>query len=383
MKQDGSSVTGRRIRRLRMLLLVLVLAFSTTIGLLHQVLKFGRAPVGVDALCPFGAIESAYTLIAAGRLIQRIEISSFVLMAAVLVTAILFRRAFCGYICPLGALQELFARLGRRLFKRRFTMPALIDRPARGLKYGVLLVTVVFSARTSELVIRPYDPWAAYHHIFSGELLLEFFWGTVILGLTLIGAVFFDRVFCKYLCPMGAFLALLSPLSWMKIRRNPHTCIGCRMCDKVCPVDLKVSTQTLVASPECIDCAECVNYCPVADTLYIGAAGKRRVSSGLALGLVALIFVLSVGITSATRTFQWTTIPLTQQVADPGSFDPDLIRGKMTLRDVIDGSGVPAEVFIERFGVDESDLGVPMKTLKNKRGFDTEDVRDFLKEHRN
>ena len=235
MKQDGSSVTGRRIRRLRMLLLVLVLAFSTTIGLLHQVLKFGRAPVGVDALCPFGAIESAYTLIAAGRLIQRIEISSFVLMAAVLVTAILFRRAFCGYICPLGALQELFARLGRRLFKRRFTMPALIDRPARGLKYGVLLVTVVFSARTSELVIRPYDPWAAYHHIFSGELLLEFFWGTVILGLTLIGAVFFDRVFCKYLCPMGAFLALLSPLSWMKIRRNPHTCIGCRMCVMACP----------------------------------------------------------------------------------------------------------------------------------------------------
>ncbi|NLO74189.1 MAG: 4Fe-4S binding protein, partial [candidate division WS1 bacterium] len=158
----GERAQQRRIRIARWVVLLVILLISTTLGLLHQLLPYGKAPVGVDALCPFGGIESAFTLISTGAMIQRIYLSSFILLAAVLITAILFRRAFCGYICPLGTLQEIFSRLGRRIFKRAYRLPAAVDRPARWLKYVVLVVVVIGSARTADLIIRPYDPWAAY-----------------------------------------------------------------------------------------------------------------------------------------------------------------------------------------------------------------------------
>jgi len=364
-----------------MAVLVMILVVMTVLGVLHQMLKFGKAPVGVDALCPFGAIESAFTLIATGKFIQRIEISSVILLVAVLVTALIFRRAFCGYICPLGTLQELFARLGNRLFGRRYTMPHVVDRPARYLKYLVLVLTVIFSAHTAELVIRPYDPWAAYQHLTSNEVLTEFRWGLVALAVTLIGSAVFDRFFCKYLCPMGAFLALISPVSLTKVRRNRDTCVHCSACDRACPVNIKVSEKLVVSSAECINCDECVNRCPVADTLYIGNSGRLRTTSRVAIITTVAIFLLAISVTTATRTFRWTTVSLSEQIGSPDEFDPAMIRGKMTLHDVVTAAGVPAQVVIDRFGFKGSDFYLPMKNLHPKYGIGTEDIRDFLTEY--
>lgn len=61
-------------------------------------------PVGVDALCPFGGIESAITLVFTGSMLERVAWSSFILLLATLIIALVFRRSFCGHICPLGAL---------------------------------------------------------------------------------------------------------------------------------------------------------------------------------------------------------------------------------------------------------------------------------------
>ena len=212
-----------RLRTVRFIVLLLILAFSTTLGILHQLLPFGKAPVGVDALCPFGGIEAAFTLFGTGQLLQRVAISSFILLGAVLVTALIFRRGFCGYVCPLGTLQELCSRLGRRLFKRTYRLPAAVDRPARWLKYLVLVVVVIGSAKAAELIIRPYDPWVAYQHLSSAEVWTEFPWGLSILGATLLGALAFNRVFCKYLCPMGAVLGAMSWLSFTRVRDRKST----------------------------------------------------------------------------------------------------------------------------------------------------------------
>jgi polyferredoxin len=83
----------------------LILAVSTAAGLLHQFAKI--KPVGVDALCPFGGIESFYTFITQGVMVKRIVASSFILLIAILIAAVLFRRTFCGNICSLGTLQEI------------------------------------------------------------------------------------------------------------------------------------------------------------------------------------------------------------------------------------------------------------------------------------
>ena len=112
-------------------MLVVSLVVATAAAILHQ--KLGTVkPVGVDALCPFGGIESAITLALTGSLIQRVAWSSFAVLAASIIMALVFRRVFCGKICAFGALQELFARLGKAIFRKRLTVPA-VDRQARAL----------------------------------------------------------------------------------------------------------------------------------------------------------------------------------------------------------------------------------------------------------
>ncbi|MHB9129670.1 MAG: 4Fe-4S binding protein [Armatimonadota bacterium] len=376
--QPTHATAQRRLRILRFTVLLVILAISTTLGILHQLLPFGKAPVGVDALCPFGGIEAAYTLIATGQLLQRVAISSFILLVAVLVTALIFRRGFCGYICPLGTLQEIFSRLGRRMFKRTYRLPAVVDGPARWLKYLVLVVVVVGSAKAAELIIRPYDPWVAYHHLTSNEVWAEFPWGVGILAAVLLGSLLFNRVFCKYLCPMGAVLGAISWLSFTRVRRHAETCINCHRCDRVCPVDLQVSNKTEITSPECLDCHECVNSCPVADTLVVGKRRTGSLPARTVLAATLAIFVVAVGATSALRLFQWSTIPLPAQMAQSGKFDPAAIRGKMVFADVIAASGVPETAVMERFKLTREDLHTPIKDAAMKYGFEADDVREFI-----
>ena len=286
--------------------LATVLAVSTAIGYLHQARVIPR-PVGVDALCPFGALESMFILVTDGLFLRRIALSSFILFAIVLLIALVFRRSFCGLICPLGALQEGFSNLGRKLMGRNLTLPAAIDRPARYLKYVVLVVFVYLAAATATLAIRPYDPWVAYHHLFSDELLQSFLIGTIILAVSLAGSFVYNRFFCKYLCPMGAFLALISRLSVFKIHRSDEACIDCARCDNVCPTNVDVATVDVVEDVECINCNECVNVCPAKGALEVSTGSGKTLASLTVLGLVSALIVFVLAVTTATGSFAWTT----------------------------------------------------------------------------
>jgi NAD-dependent dihydropyrimidine dehydrogenase PreA subunit len=372
----------KKSKAVRLIVMIAVLVTSTVLGLMHQFIK-GSTVVGVDALCPFGGIESAYTLITTGMNLQRIAASSFILLLGVLVVALIFRRSFCGLICPMGTIQELFARLGKKIFGRRLEIPAAIDRPARYLKYVVLALTVLFTIKAGELVIRPYDPWAAYHHLSSADLLTEFLIGFIVLAITLIGSLMYDRFFCKYACPMGAFLGIISKLSVFKIRRNESTCISCKACDKACPVNIKVSEQKVVDSAECIDCAECVNVCPSKDTLSVSTGSGLKMQPLKVLGAVVIIFAIVIGATTMVGSFEWTTKSLATEMKESGGFDPSQIKGRMTIHEVVDATGISGHAFREKFNLSEDDMGEQLKTLESKNGVSAEDVRAFVDEQLN
>jgi polyferredoxin len=371
----------KRVRQIRRIFLILILVFTTVIGLLHQYSK-GVKPAGVDAFCPFGGIESAYTLITTGEMIKRVTTSSFILLIATIIIALLFRRSFCGNICAFGFLQELFGRLGRMIFRKRLEVPGRFDRAARYLKYGVLLVIVVFSWKMGELIIRPYDPWAAYHHVLSSELFLEFKIGFIVLIVTLLGSIVFDRFFCKYMCPMGAFLGMIYRGGWFRIRRSDNTCTHCMACDRICPVNIPVESIEEVKTSECINCNLCVNVCPVKDTLFIKGPKKRRVSPGLLLWVTIVIFVTVPGISTLTGNVSWTIKPLKETIKDTGGFDPEEIRGSNTFREVSEITGIPEKEFIKLFKISEEEFEKPIKDSAHKpdSSFDTEDVRDFVRE---
>lgn len=373
----------RTARRVRFGILLTILGLVTVTGYLHQHPIAGLRTIGVDALCPFGGLESLWALLTGGSLLQHIAVSTFVVFGFTVVMALVFRRVFCGYVCPLGTLQELFGRLGRRIFgRRRPTLPAAFDRPARLLKYVVLVVVAVWTWQAGTLVVRGVDPWVAFMHLSTAEVLTDFGGGLAILAVAVLGSVVYERFFCRYLCPMGALLAPLSRFAPFAIRRNENTCTSCTACDRACPVGVKVSDVATVTDPECIACSECVNACPVADTLVVGAkVGARRtiLTPSRFMGITVVVLLATLAATTAAGAFEW-TIATTPAVTG-NTVDPESIKGYMTFADIASTTGIAPEAFEQRFGVSPADMTTPIKDLASTYGFDVHtDVRAFVEE---
>lgn len=109
-----------------------------------------------------------------------------------------------------------------------------------------------------------------------------------ILAATLILGLFIERFWCRYLCPLGAALALVSPFSFVKIRRNEESCIHCRECDETCPVGVSPESVAIVKDRECLACGKCADACPMRDTLFFGTAQKKYKTLTIALIGIAL-----------------------------------------------------------------------------------------------
>ena len=365
-------------RTIRFTVLVVILAISTTIGILHQKIRTAN----VDQLCPFGAVESALTWFRNGSFLPKIALSSFILMLFVLIVTLLFKRAFCGLFCPMGTLQEIFEKLGKMIFKKRYQIKDTIDRPLRWGKIIVLLLFVILSWITGKLVIRPYDPWAAFHYLSSPDLFSEFTIGFIILIVTLLLSGLFSRVFCKYLCPLGGFIALLSPIGLYRIYRNDKVCINCKACDKACPMNIDVSVTQEVTDIECIGCNECIHVCPVKDCLVIQTKNKSKLTTNGVLTIVLVLFIVITGIFTLTGQFKWVQGTLSQQAKESQKknevLSPDNITGQMTFKEVSEAYGIPMEAFKGAFSFSNEEETVPFKILKETKEYETEQVKEFV-----
>ena len=245
----------------------------------------------VHGLCPFGGLESLLTFLSMnGATLSKIFSGTMALFFVLLVLMIIFNRAFCGMICSFGAIQELFGNIGQKIFKRKLFMPYLLDKIFRYFKYVVLLLTVGMAWLTGTLWFAVYDPWTAFGHLANmEELLTAYLFGFIVLLVSLIGSFFYERFFCKYMCPLGAVNAIVSKTSRFFVQRDPETCINCNLCSKACPVNIDVARELTVKSAECISCGKCVAICPQAGaldfTLY-----KKKIRPILALVLILALY---------------------------------------------------------------------------------------------
>lgn len=107
----------------------------------------------------------------------------------------------------------------------------------------------------------------------------------VLFGLSLL----YKNFWCRYLCPYGGLLGLLSLLSIIKIRRFEDRCIHCGLCSKNCPSLLPVDKKRIIHSPECTGCLTCVSYCPSMGALD-ATIKKKSIDVGLFLSLIIVIF---------------------------------------------------------------------------------------------
>ena len=265
---------GLRVQRLRHLAQV---AFAAVvIYVAAQRLIFPEAagvvtPSG-EALCPFGGLEAFYHwATSGGTYIPHTHAANLVLGASIILTAVLAKGFFCGWVCPFGALQEAIAafshalqrrvpvlrRFARRL-QRHATLLAFLDRWLRYFKYVVLVWAISGAAIYGVMVFRDVDPWSALVNTTE----IEASGGIVVLAIVLVASLFVERPWCRYACPLGAANGLLGRLSPIKIEREASACLACNVCSTKCPVGLPVHTLSRVDSPDCISCLQCVGACP-------------------------------------------------------------------------------------------------------------------------
>ncbi|PKM77204.1 MAG: 4Fe-4S ferredoxin [Firmicutes bacterium HGW-Firmicutes-15] len=337
---------------LRLSVLFGLLAYVTYESYMHQVLGGGKA-ASVHALCPLGALESLYTLLFMGSFIQKIYSGTVVLLVLTIVLALLFRRSFCGMLCPFGALQELFAMLGRKIFRKRLVVPELIDKPGRYLKYVALILTVGMAWYLGKLWMSPYDPYVAYSHLStaSGYIAEEplAVIGFILLALTIIGSILYDRFFCKYLCPAGAFYAIIGKISPTRVERNDDLCIHCHACNKACPVNIEVEKAVQVNSAECINCNDCVLVCPKEGALEIKSFKKIIHPIAILLMVVGLFFG-TIFIADVTGYYQ--TMPSALKEGQIISLSE--IKGYFTIEDAAIATGLSLEEVYQKMDIPKS-----------------------------
>ena len=167
------------------------------------------------------------------------------------------RGSFCGWLCPFGALQELVSLVTRRLGIRPRHLRAALDARLKRIKYALLALTVgaafTSPAWAERLVeIEPFKAAISLH--FQRE------WPYVLYALACIAlSVFVYRGYCRYICPLGAALAVvgrLRVLRWIPRRKECGT--PCQSCRHRCDYQA-ITPAGKVDYEECFQCLECVS----------------------------------------------------------------------------------------------------------------------------
>ena len=162
------------------------------------------------------------------------------------VTTVLWGRLYCGRVCAFGAMTQLLDKVVPS--RLRFEVPRRIEERAAHIKYGLLFAAVLYFVLTRDISIYRYiEPfWMFTLQASTG------FW--IALGVLLLATIFVRNLYCRFLCPVGAFLGLLSKLTVFRIKRWSE-CNSCTLCEKAC--EWGAIQGPLIVVSECVRCDDC------------------------------------------------------------------------------------------------------------------------------
>lgn len=276
-------------------------------------------PAGVEGWLPIAGLMNLKYLLLTGQFPAVHPAAMFLLVAFLLMSAVM-KKAFCGWLCPVGTASETLWKLGRRVFGRNFRLPQWLDQQLRGLKYLLLGFFVFVIAWMPVEALR--DFMAGPYGTIADVKMLNFFRGIGIVGMAVLGglvvlSVLIQNFWCRYLCPYGALMGLVSLLSPVRIRRDAEACIDCGKCAKACPASLKVDQLVQIRSVECTACLACVASCPVENALQMALPPRKSASASAARwrnrivtprAMAAALVVIFLGLVLFARiTHHWQT----------------------------------------------------------------------------
>jgi len=162
------------------------------------------------------------------------------------VTTVLFGRLYCGRICAYGAMTQLLDPIVPARY--RYDVPLRIERHASKIKYGILAAVVLYFLATRDMSIyRFVEPF----WMFTGHETTAMW---IALGVLLVATVFVRNLYCRFLCPLGAALGLLSKFTIFGIKRWSE-CNTCKLCEKTCQWGAIEGPKIIMT--ECVRCDDC------------------------------------------------------------------------------------------------------------------------------
>ena len=209
-------------------------------------------------ICPIGAIQNVTLSLVDPHYMISLGVIAFFFLP--LAAALLFGRVFCGGVCPLGAVQDLVLLWPKKV-------PEKLDKTLRWLAYVYLGLAVLFAGWGLHLkiglwqiqvgrrfVICEWDPFVDLFRISGPFHMLALGAGFILAG------IFIGRPYCRWLCPYGGILSMLSRFAWKNVQITPDKELDCGLCAEACPYGAIHNLRADRSS--CLACARCYESCP-------------------------------------------------------------------------------------------------------------------------
>ncbi len=207
-----------------------------------------------------------------------------------------FHKSWCGWVCPLGLIQDLITMIRKTFNIREALFSYNLHDRLKIVKYGFLgLMSAIPMGIGNRFCngkcgAHP-DLYLPFCQICPAKVLMPMFSGNfshiginfsnsvtiimsslsmIVLGVFLVGSFFKERFFCSY-CPMSALMSLLKKIGFIGLKKNNKRCTSCGICARVCPMDIREvyleEREENVLTQDCMLCLKCIEYCPEDDAL--------------------------------------------------------------------------------------------------------------------
>ena len=225
---------------------------------------------GAVGACPLGSIQGA---ISSGKS------TLYYVLGILMLYGLLLGRFICGFLCPFGLIQELLYKIHTPKLKKSWVTRLLSYFKYVLLVFFVVIVPIMYAFRDMPLpafckYICPAGTLEGGLGLLSNKVNESYFsmlgplftWKFLLLVSIVVGSVFVFRLFCRFICPLGAFYGFFNKISLFGIKLDKPKCIGCNLCISKCKMDIKH-----VGDHECISCGECIPVCPTKAISFKGS----------------------------------------------------------------------------------------------------------------
>ena len=216
---------------------------------------------GAVGACPIGSLQGSFSAD---------KSTVFYVLGIVLLYCILFGRMICGWLCPFGFIQELLYKVKTPKLKKNRVTRILSFFKYVVLVFFVFIVPITYAFRDTPLpafckYICPAGTLEGGIGLLANKVNESYFsmlgplftWKFALMVSILVASVFIFRMFCRFICPLGALYALFNRISFFGVTVDKPKCIDCDICVNLCKMDVK-----RVGDAECISCGECIQKCP-------------------------------------------------------------------------------------------------------------------------